>query len=117
VTNPPPYYGPPPGQPAGPPPGGQNTQGLVGMIVGIVALPLVCCGWIGSLVGIVGAIFSWLGLQKAKAGLASNRSQAMAGLICSAVAIVLGIAITILSVYLSSLDWQTWLENNSTTTN
>ena len=114
MSTPPPYYGPGPGDPMGPPPGNQNTQGLVGMIIGIVAIPLVCCGWIGSLVGIVGAIFSWLGLQKANRGQASNRSQAMAGLICSGIAIVLGIVITILSVYLSSLDWQTWLENNST---
>jgi hypothetical protein len=89
---PPPYYGPPPGGvpggPAGPP---QNTQGLVGMILGIAAIPLICCCGLGIPVGIAAAIVSWLGLQKANQGLATNRGQAMAGLICGAVAAVLGI--------------------------
>jgi len=89
---PPPYYGPPqgsyPGGPAGPP---QNTQGLVGMILGIAAIPLGCCCGLGIPVGIAAVIVSYLGLQKANQGLATNRSQAMAGLICGAVAAVLGI--------------------------
>jgi hypothetical protein len=110
----PPYYGPPTGQPAGPPPGGQNTQGLVGMILGIIAIPTACCPYLGIVVGIVGGVFSWLGLKKANAGLASNAGQAKAGLICSGVGVVLGILILILSFSLSQLDWQTWIENNST---
>jgi hypothetical protein len=113
VTTPPPYYGPPPGAPAGPP-GGQNTQGLVGMILGIVSIPLACCAYIGIPVGIAGLVFSWLGLKKANEGLASNRSQAMAGLICSAVGVVLGIAILILSFSMSTFDWQSWVDENST---
>jgi hypothetical protein len=95
---PPPYYGPPPGgYPAGAQPP-QNTQGLVGMILGIAAIPLLCCFDLGVLVGIAGGIVSWLGLQKANQGLATNRSQAMAGLICSIVAVALGIVGVILSL-------------------
>jgi hypothetical protein len=110
----PPYYGPPTGQPAGPPPGGQNTQGLAGMILGIVSIPLACCPYLGIIVAIVGLVFSWLGLKKANTGLASNGGQAKAGLICSGVGVVLAILILILSFSLSSFDWQTYLENNST---
>ena len=75
------------GGPAAP----QNTQGLVAMILGIAAIPLVCC-WIGLPLGIAAAILGFLGLNKAKAGLATNRSQALTGLICGGVAILLGVA-------------------------
>ena len=118
VTTPPPYYGPPQGEPygppPGPPPGGQNTQGLVGMILGIVSIPVACCPYLGIPVGIVGLVFSWLGLKKANTGLASNRSQAMAGLICSAVGSVLGIAMLILGIVFKSVDWQNWVDTHST---
>jgi uncharacterized membrane protein len=94
----------------GPPPGGnQNTQGLVGMIVGIVAIPLGCCAWIGMVVGIVGLIFSWLGLQKASSGLATNRGQAIAGLICSAVAIVFGL---VMLIAYRGIDWQSVIDRS-----
>jgi hypothetical protein len=95
---PPPYYGPPQGSYSGGPAAPQNTQGLVGMILGIAAIPLLCCFDFGVVVGIAGGILSWLGLQKANQGLATNRSQAMAGLICSAVAVALGIVGVIISV-------------------
>jgi hypothetical protein len=98
---PPPYYG-QPGGPVGPPPGNDNTLGLVGMILGIVAIPLGCCGYFGIVPGIVGGVLSWLGLQKARTGLATNRGQALAGLICSAVAVVLGILVVITA---RSIDW------------
>ena len=87
---PPPYYGPPPGGYPGGPGAPQNTQGLVGMILGIAAIPLICC-CIGIPLGIAGAVVSWLGLQKANQGLATNRSQAMTGLVCGAIGAVLGI--------------------------
>jgi hypothetical protein len=99
----------------GQPQGNQNTQGLVGMIVGIVSIPLGCCAYVGIIVGIIGGVFSWLGLQKAKQGLASNRGQAMAGLICSSVGVALGIVFLILGFVLRDFDWQTWIDQNSTT--
>jgi hypothetical protein len=102
---PPPYYGPPPGPYPGGPAGAQNTQGLVGMILGIAAIPLVCCFWLGVPVGIAGAIVSWLGLQKANQGLATNRSQAMAGLICGIVAVALGIISVVASVALGRWNY------------
>jgi hypothetical protein len=98
VTTPPPYYGPPTGEPYGQPSVPQNTQGLVGMILGIASIPLLCCFYLGLPLGIAAVIVSWLGLQKAKAGQANNRGQAMAGLICGAVTVVLGIIGLIISI-------------------
>jgi uncharacterized membrane protein len=79
--------------PPGPPAGGQqnNTFGLVSMILGIVAIPLVCCFWLGVPLGIGAGVLGFLGKQKADQGLANNRGQALAGLICGGVAVVLGI--------------------------
>jgi hypothetical protein len=108
---PPPYYGPPPGGYPGGPGAPQNTQGLVGMILGIAAIPLICCCGLGVPVGIAGAIVSWLGLQKANQGLATNRSQAMAGLICGGIATVLGIISWL--ILLVSGHWQVWSTNFS----
>lgn len=116
MSTPPPYYGPPPGQqPMGPPPGNQNTQGLVGMILGIVSIPLVCCFYIGVPVAIAGLVFSWLGLQKAKTGQASNRGQAVAGLATSGAAIALAILLVILGLVLQDFNVQQWIEENSQT--
>ena len=117
-------YGPPPGGGYGPPPSGggygppaggppQNTQGLVGMILGIVSIPLACCGWGGLILGIAGAVLGFLGKKKAAEGLATNRGQAQAGFICGIIGAVLGIAIIILSFSVSALDWQQYVTDNS----
>jgi hypothetical protein len=83
----------------GPPPSGQvsNTMGLISMILGIVSIPLACCGGIGVLVGIPAAILGHLGRKKADQGLATNRGQAVAGFICGLVGIGLGIITVILN--------------------
>jgi hypothetical protein len=81
---PPGSYGAPPGQPS-------NTQGLVSMILGIAAIPLICCFGVGIPLGIAAAVLGFLGKRKAEQGLATNRGQALAGLICGIVAIVLGV--------------------------
>ncbi len=113
MTTPPPYYGPPGGEPGSVPAAPENTQGLVGMILGIVAIPLVCCFYLGIPLGIAGAIVSYLGLQKANAGRATNRSQAMTGLICGAVAAVLGIGLLIWAITAgSSINWEDFTNSN-----
>ncbi|MEV6598003.1 DUF4190 domain-containing protein [Actinoplanes sp. NPDC051346] len=102
---PPPNYGPPAGGPAAP----NNTMGLVGMILGIISIPLACCFYLGIPVGIAGAILGYLGRQKADSGFANNRGQAQAGLICGAIGAVLGIALIILSFTVRNFDWSTYL--------
>ncbi|WP_369916097.1 hypothetical protein [Plantactinospora sp. KBS50] len=94
-------YGQQPGQPYGAAPGqpgfgqpGQapnNTLGLLSMIFGIAGIPLVCCLYIGIASGIAGIVLGYLGKQKAEQGLATNRSQALTGMICGAAAVALGI--------------------------
>jgi hypothetical protein len=68
-----------------------NTFGLVSMILGIIAIPMVCCFFLGIPLGIAAGVLGYLGRQKADQGLATNRGQAQAGLICGAVAVGLGI--------------------------
>jgi hypothetical protein len=61
------------------------------MILGIAAIPLVCCFGIGTFVGIPAVVLGYLGRKKADQGLATNRGQAQAGFICGIVAIALGV--------------------------
>jgi hypothetical protein len=74
------------------------------MILGIASIPLVCCFYLGIPLGIAAAITGWMGKQKAEQGLANNRGQAMAGLICGAVAVGLGIVFIILAVVLNVVN-------------
>ena len=60
------------------------------MILGIAAIPLICCA-IGVPIGAAAVVVSYYGLKRANAGEATNRGQALAGIICGAVAFVLGI--------------------------
>jgi len=97
MTNP---YAPQPGYGAQP----QNTQGLVSMILGIVAIPMLCCFYTGIPIGIAAAVLGWMGKQKADQGLATNRPQAMAGFILGIVAAALGILLILLVVVFSVVD-------------
>jgi hypothetical protein len=79
--------------------GSNNTFGLVALIVGIVSIvPLACCSVLGIIAGAAAAVLGWLGLQKANQGLATNRSQALAGLILGAIGFVIGVASLILGI-------------------
>jgi hypothetical protein len=96
-------YPPPPPPPQPLPAPGQapsNTFGLISMILGIVAIPLSCC-YIGIPLGIAAGVLGYLGRQKADQGLATNRGQAQAGLICGAVAVGLGLLGIILSLFIT----------------
>ncbi|MEU6024392.1 DUF4190 domain-containing protein [Micromonospora sp. NPDC048871] len=87
-------------------PGGQqNTLGLVSMILGIAAIPLFCC-YLGIPLGAAALITGWLGKQKADQGLASNSGQALAGMICGGVGVLLGLLQIVLLVINISLPTQ-----------
>jgi hypothetical protein len=81
-----------------------NTQGLIAMILGIAAIPLLCCFYLGVPVGITAGVLGYLGKKKAEQGLATNRGQAMAGLILGAVAVGLGVLVFILAIGLNAFD-------------
>lgn len=78
-----------------------NTLGLIALIAGIAAIPLLCCFYLGIPVGVAAIVLGYLGKQKADQGLANNRGQAQAGLICGAVAVGLGLLLLIFAVGLN----------------
>jgi len=79
------------GVPGAPVQQNQNTFGLLSMIFGIISIPLACCYGFGALFGIAGVVLGVTGMRKASAGQASNRGMAIAGLVCGAVGIILGL--------------------------
>ena len=103
--------GPPPGQGPGPyqgggyPPGGypaatgrRNGIGVAALVIGVVALVLVLLllfSPLGVLLGLIAVVLGILGLVLANRGEADNRGQAVAGLVTGAIALLLGIFLTI----------------------
>jgi hypothetical protein len=97
----PPGYGPPPGGGSfGPPAGGTqgNIFGLLALILGIAAIPLLCCFYIGVLPGIAAAVLGYIGKQRVAQGQANNRGMAQAGFILGIVAVALGVVLFIIGV-------------------
>lgn len=93
---------PPPPPPPGAVPGEspqqpQNGLGITSLVLGIAAFPLVCCFYVGIPAGIVAVVLGVLAKNKADQGLATNRGMAMAGIICGAIAAVLGVIFIILA--------------------
>lgn len=88
----PPGYGTPPGY--GGPPQSQpnNVLGLLGMIFGIVGIPLsLCCGLFGLPFPVAAIVLGALGMRRVSEGRATNRGMALAGVICGAIGVVLAI--------------------------
>lgn len=76
---------------------GANGLGIASMILGIVAILLACCAggkWLTFLVAAAGLILGIIALQKPKYG--SSRGMALAGVICSVVALLMKIIVIIL---------------------
>lgn len=80
-------------------------MGVIALILGIAAIPLVCCVYLGIPLGIAAIVLGWIGKRKAERGEATNRGQAVAGLICGAVAVVLGVLLLLLVVVFNVADW------------
>jgi hypothetical protein len=85
---------PPPAPSAGPyQPQAQNGVGLAAMIVGIASFVLFA-----PLSSIVAVSLGVVGLGKARKGTATNRGQALAGVICGAISLVLGVVFIVVFV-------------------
>jgi predicted lysophospholipase L1 biosynthesis ABC-type transport system permease subunit len=91
------------GQPQQP----SNAMGLTALILGIASIPLACCFYLGIPLGVVAAVLGFLGKNKADQGLATNRGQAMAGLICGIVGAALGVLLLLLAGVFSLVDLPT----------
>ena len=72
-----------------------NGFAITSMVIGIVSVCGLCCCW-GGFLGILGLIFGFIANNQMKSGKysSSSRGMALAGLICS------GVALAITSVFL-----------------
>ncbi|MEU7062982.1 DUF4190 domain-containing protein [Streptomyces sp. NPDC046161] len=96
-----PGYAPPgyPGYTGYPHPRPSNGFGITALVLGVLAI-VACPTMIGSVMfGITAVVFGALGRGKARRGEADNGGVALAGLICGAVGIVIGAALTLLLVF------------------
>jgi Domain of unknown function (DUF4190) len=99
----PPQPGPPPGQ--GPPAGypaaarpRRNGVGTTALVLGVVSLVLVVLllfAPLGAFLGLLAVIFGILGVIRVNRGEADNRGQAVTGLITGAIALLVGVVLTV----------------------
>ncbi|WP_243762394.1 DUF4190 domain-containing protein [Streptomyces sp. Tu 3180] len=96
----PPGYGAAPGQAyhgwTGTAPMPSNGLGVTGLVLGIISATVFCLWPVAILLGVLGVIFGAVGRSKATRGEATNPGQALAGIICGAAGIVLGIGFGVL---------------------
>ncbi|MEU8642539.1 DUF4190 domain-containing protein [Streptomyces sp. NPDC059980] len=87
------------GWPAGPP-APSNGLGTASLVLGIIAAVLFCAWPLAIVLGILAVIFGVIGRGRVRKGEATNPGQALAGIICGSVGIVLGIALIVVIVAL-----------------
>ncbi|QOV41441.1 DUF4190 domain-containing protein [Streptomyces ferrugineus] len=80
------YYGWPGMQPLP-----SNGMGTAGLVLGIISAVVFCLWPVAIIVGVLGLIFGSIGRAKARRGEATNPGQALAGMICGAAGVVLGL--------------------------
>ena len=73
--------------------GGRSGAGLAAMIVGIIAIPAVLIPILAIVMGIIAIV---LGVSARRNG-ATNTGQAMAGIICGSIGLVLALGIIVLA--------------------
>lgn len=77
----------------------QNGMGVASLVLGISTIVTSwCCYFMAIAVptGVLAIVFGSIGLQRANRGEANNRSMAMAGLVCGAIGLVLGVVMMLL---------------------
>ena len=81
---------------------GQNTGlGIASMVCGIVAIPIMCCTNVGSILSIIlGIVAVVLGIVQIVKN--EQKGMAIAGIVCGAVAVVVCIALVVLGTYMIS---------------
>ncbi|MFE9095549.1 DUF4190 domain-containing protein [Streptomyces sp. NPDC007264] len=70
-----------------------NGLGTASMVLGIVSAAVFCLWPVAIVVGVLAVIFGIIGRRKARRGEATNGGMALAGLICGAVGVALGIGL------------------------
>lgn len=70
-----------------------NTLAIISLVLGIISIVAGCCfAWVGCLFGIGGIICAVFAKKQGTSGMAT------AGLVCSIIGIIMGIAVTIVAV-------------------
>ncbi|MEU8793846.1 DUF4190 domain-containing protein [Streptomyces sp. NPDC048643] len=87
------------GWPMGPP-APSNGLGTASLVLGIIAAVLFCAWPLAIVLGILAVIFGVIGRGRVRKGEATNPGQALAGIICGSVGIVLGAALIVVIVAL-----------------
>ncbi|MFF1377905.1 DUF4190 domain-containing protein [Streptomyces sp. NPDC058308] len=77
-----------------------NGMGVTGLVLGIIAAVGFCLWPLAIILGILAVIFGAVGRGKARRGEATNGGQALAGIICGAAGIALGVAFLVLLIVL-----------------
>ncbi|MET9162012.1 hypothetical protein ABZX56_30190, partial [Streptomyces parvulus] len=77
-----------------------NGMGTTGLVLGIIAAVGFCLWPLAIVVGVLGVVFGGLGRAKAGRGEATNAGQALAGIICGIVGIVLGAGFGALVIFM-----------------
>ncbi|MFF2367124.1 DUF4190 domain-containing protein [Streptomyces sp. NPDC058122] len=75
-----------------------NGLGTAGLVLGIIAAVLFIVWPLAIVLGVLAVIFGLVGGAKARRGEATNAGQALAGVICGAVGLVLAVAVFVLIV-------------------
>lgn len=101
----PPYSGQPPASAAPPPPATtapvarpRNGLGVAALVLGVASLVAVVSFVLfplGVIAAVVGIVLGALALSGARARAATNRGQAVAGLICCVIALILGLTLAV----------------------
>ena len=73
---------------------------VAGMVLGIIALVLSWFPFLGWILGLLGVIFGGVGIGKANR-VGKGKGAAIAGLICGALAIVIGILIFVWAMHVA----------------
>ncbi|MEU6991373.1 DUF4190 domain-containing protein [Streptomyces sp. NPDC046465] len=77
-----------------------NGMGVSALVLGIIAAAGFCLWPLAIVLGILAVIFGAVGRGKARRGEATNGGQALAGIICGAAGIVLGVALLVILIVL-----------------
>ncbi|PJM80981.1 hypothetical protein CH313_25215 [Streptomyces sp. TSRI0384-2] len=80
------------------PTGLRNGMGDAGLALGIIALVLFIAFPLAMILGVLALIFGGIGHARARRGEAGNRGQALAGMICGGVGLVLATLVLVLVV-------------------
>ncbi|WP_432197963.1 DUF4190 domain-containing protein [Streptomyces sp. bgisy027] len=75
-----------------------NGMGTAGLVLGIISAVIFCLWPVAIVVGVLAVIFGAIGRGKARRGEATNPGQALAGIICGAAGVALGLGMLVLVI-------------------